>query len=191
MAVRSFSNASIRTGVVRSKFWDQNTVILNPAFESIASVSPTSGTSVTFSSIPADYQHLQLRWNLDNGGNTQLLLRMNSDTGSNYSFHLLYGTGSSAAATGGSSATSINYGGFAGTSSGLAVGIIDIVDYASTTKYKTTKTFSGRDTNGTGWIQLSSGLWQSTSAITSITLIDPNYTFSNGTIALYGIKAAA
>ena len=158
------------------------------SYESIASVTPTSGTSITFSSIPATYKHLQIRSNLDNAGNTQLLMTMNSDTGSNYAWHLLYGTGASAAATGGATATSINYGSFTGTSSGLGVSIIDVIDYASTTKYKTTRTFAGRDTNGTGWIQLSSGLWQSTSAITSITLTDPNYSFTAGTIALYGIK---
>ena len=71
------------------------------------------------------------------------------------------------------------------------VNVIDILDYANTNKYKTLRVLTGIDVNGSGgYVQLSSGLWQSSSAITSITLTNStNYTTATQ-FALYGIKGA-
>lgn len=71
-----------------------------------------------------------------------------------------------------------------------SVAIIDIVDYASTTKNKTIRTVTGCDANGGASgsdVSLRSGLFPSTSAVTSITI---NCTaMGTGTvIALYGIR---
>ena len=66
-------------------------------FESISTVSGTgSNSSVTFSSIPADYQHLQIRWisKSTNAGSFNWL-NFNSDTSSVYANHYLYGDGAS------------------------------------------------------------------------------------------------
>jgi hypothetical protein len=163
-------------------------VAATSSYESIATINPTSGTSVTFSSIPGTYKHLQIRSMLNNTAYTQLVMTFNSDSGSNYARHLLSGNGTTVTATGGATQNQINNAAIAGASTSLGVTIIDIIDYASTTKYKTTRSFNGMDANGSGRVELGSGLWQSTSAITSITLTDPNYSFSSGTLALYGIK---
>jgi hypothetical protein len=69
--------------------------------------------------------------------------------------------------------------------------IIDIHDYASTTKNKTVRSFFGHDRNGAGSVYLYSGLWMNTGAITSLSLGQANFsgTFDTGTVAsLYGIK---
>jgi hypothetical protein len=162
-------------------------------FESIATVTVGSGGSATvsFTSIPSTYTHLQIRsfTRIPSGGNNGLLT-FNSDTGANYVTHLLYGDGASAAAL---SFTNDNYiyGSRVSTAtSTYGVGVIDVLDYANTNKFKTVRLLTGNDDNGSGLIALNSGLWRSTSAITSIT-----YTAQSGSIfaqytqfALYGIK---
>ena len=68
-------------------------------------------------------------------------------------------------------------------------GVIDILDYANTNKYKTSRGLSGYDANGSGLLYLASGLWMNTAAITSIEITDALGNFAtNSTFALYGIK---
>ena len=166
------------------------------SYESIASATGTgSSNTITFNSIPSGYSSLQIRCNMDvvsSGG--LLVVKVNGDTGANYTYHSLEGSGSAVAAAG-SGATSTAYFGFfsSGTSSTYpAVSIIDVIDYASTTKYKTLRAFNGCDVNGAGGsVALNSVLWMSTSAITSISLTDNNSNYtSTATFALYGIKGA-
>lgn len=165
-------------------------------YESIATANGTgSNTSITFSSIPTTYSHLQLRWfskTNESAAYTFLYIRLNSDTGSNYATHELYGNGSSAGAAAGTTQTSgwLGYSGAANTTSNYGVGVTDILDYAKTNKYKTIRTLTGLDSNGAGSVGLESALWQSTSAVTGITIFasgSPSFT-SGTTFALYGIK---
>ena len=168
------------------------------AYESIATATATgSSPSITFSAIPSTYQHLQIRA-IARPDNTlssgSAYLQFNSDTGSNYAAHWLYGNGSSALATGSASRTNVwvqMYYISTGNSNTHGVGIIDIHDYASTTKNKTVRSFNGCDINGSGYINLVSGLWMNTNAITSITINFNSLNMSNtSTFALYGIKGA-
>jgi hypothetical protein len=170
------------------------------SYESIATVTAAGGeTSLSFTSIPSTYKSLQIRGILKDtfATATQVgcYLTFNSDTGSNYSYHRLYGVSSSVYASGSATQTSIFLGGSgassaSGTTSMFGASITDIVDYASTTKYKTSRTFSGSDLNAApSPINLTSGLWQSTSAITSIQIAKDYTAFAAGTtFALYGIK---
>ncbi len=171
------------------------------SYESIASATGTgSSTTITFNSIPATYKHLQIRGiasDVYSGvhGTTVVLVQFNSDTGSNYTRHSLYGNGSTVSAAGNANLTSmgINGGLTYGTATNVyAASIIDILDYADTSKFKTMRYFSGADRNATDssyYITLGSGLWRSTSAITSITLTSNNDNFTTATqFALYGIK---
>ena len=172
------------------------------AFESIASTTGTgSSATVTFSSIPGTYQHLQLRLMLTNASNSAgaPIIRFNSDTGSNYVWHTLNGYNSTVAAAGNTAQTSIypcidDSARAALSTTQPTVAIIDIHDYASTSKFKTVRSFGGIETNaaGTSEIDLNSGLWRSTSAITSITITNNGaYNWSsNAQFALYGIKGA-
>lgn len=158
--------------------------------------------TVSFTSIPQTYASLQIRIlgkGINTGADVGLYFKVtvNSDTGSNYARHFLYGNGSATGAVGASSATPPIIGKIATnwTSTGTStygVGIIDIHDYASTTKNKTIRSISGVDANTAGgWIQLSSGLWQSTSAITRLDFeTSSNDWMSGTTFALYGMKGS-
>ena len=72
----------------------------------------------------------------------------------------------------------------------FGVGIIDILDYTNTNKFKTTRSFTGRDANGSGWVWFGSSLWKNSAAINTITIIPTIGTgFQQYTqFALYGIK---
>lgn len=167
------------------------------AFESIATQSVTSGTAatITFSSIPGTYKHLELRGiaRVTGTSNEAVKINFNGDTGSNYAEHHLNGNGSSAVAGANSSyGSGAMYWGMGApyTSNVFGGNITTILDYANTSKYKTVRSLDGFDANGSGGIELVSSLWQSTSAITSITLT-PNSGVSFNTythFALYGIK---
>ena len=171
------------------------------SYESIATI--TLGSSVInndFTGIPSTYKHLQIRiiGRLDDAGSGAGALRIrvgNSsfDTGSNYARHNLEGNGASAAAQAATSQTNIAITATLPENSVAAnvngVAVIDIHDYASTTKNKTFRSFSGQDRNGAGNVLLISGLWMSTSAINQIRLYGDGSGLKAGTvISLYGIK---
>ena len=165
------------------------------AFESIASATPNSA-SVSFTSIPGTYQHLQIRiMGRRNQATTNSsdFLRFNSDAGSNYTYHYLEGDGTTANASGGTGNQQVLINNvLTGTSSAantFGVEIINIHNYASTTQYKTVRYFGGHDQNGSGRVNLGSALWLSTSAITRIDF--DLITYINGSVfSLYGIKGA-
>ena len=202
MAITSLSTSSLVSGVKRRRVWDQTAT--TDGFFQIATTTLGSATStVTFSSIPADYTHLQIRASYQTSRVTypldKIFIRFNSDSGSNYSCHNLKGDGSSAS-SGAENSTQIVDADSSSTtaaSGGETYGglVMDILDYANTNKYKTTRAMVGFDTNGTvagygGRISNLSGSWRSTSAITSITFtIDNAANFSvDSKFALYGMK---
>ena len=178
------------------------TVVTPSSYESIATATGTgSSGTITFSSIPTTYSHLQIRAiardSSANTGVSTYFVRFNNDTASNYAFHRLYGDGTSALATGSATQTYIYVSGAipggGNTANIMGTSILDIHDYSSTTKNKTLRTFNGTDLNNSnGVVGLSSALWLSTSAINRIDFIilgGPNFTTST-TFALYGIKGA-
>lgn len=170
------------------------------SYESIATVTVGSGgaANVEFTSIPATYSHLQVRFTARgtaSSGNDNILGIFNSDTGSNYAWHILFGNGGGAAAGASSSTTSFLSGrmSYANASASIfGVGVVDILDYANVNKYKTVRILTGTDENGAGIVLLNSGLWQNNSAITSFKLTPGaggNFAqYSH--FALYGIKSA-
>jgi hypothetical protein len=172
------------------------------SYESIATSNPTSGASITFSSIPSTYKHLQIRYTAQTDRATypvsSLYLQFNGqgDGTNNISYHRLTGDGSSAGAYGTGATDRMYQGSIASNAAAnvFGVGVIDILDYADTNKYKTVRSLTGYDTNnnanGPGEIALYSGHWRGTAALTSITIafaFGSNY--QSGTkFALYGIK---
>jgi hypothetical protein len=151
-----------------------------------------SSAVITFSNIPQTYQHLQIRGLYSTNG-WGVALTFNGNTSANYARHRLRGDGSAASAAGSSSRSNVDLDS-GGSGAGQFTGIIlDIHDYTSTSKNKTIRVISGQELNGTGGrIDLLSGLWINTSAITSITLTADNsepFT-TTSTFALYGFKGA-
>lgn len=167
------------------------------AYDSLATVTVPSGglASISFAGIPSGYKHLQLRATMlgSTTGVDAPYIRYNGDTGSNYTLHTLLGEGSTARSQGVANTTSINIGGFwfGLVGSYPSVSVVDILDYANTSKYKTTRTLTGQDNTATyGSVGLGSGLWRNTSAINSLTIyLSGSTTFSQySSFALYGVK---
>jgi hypothetical protein len=205
MAITSIKTGSSFTNLVKyDSFLGPNSAFIPtyPSFESIQTATATGGeTSLSFTSIPSTYKSLQIRGIYNDtyasGGPSfgYMQGRLNNDSGSNYAFHRLYGNGVSATASGYTSQTyfAAGIGLDAGTlANDFGANILDIIDYADTSKYKTIRLFAGVDSNGASNGQLVgmfSSLWRSTAAITSITLnaFDNGFT-AGSTFALYGIK---
>jgi hypothetical protein len=202
MGIRSLSTASISTGTKRSKVWDQSAVVITNSFESIATIEVGSGgaSNVTFSSIPSTFKHLQIRGtaktNRATYSNDNIKLQFNGDSASNYNSHNLYGDGTSVGANS-FGWTAQYYSGSVGAQlieNNFGAVIIDILDYANSNKFKTTKVLGGFDNNNTGTdkgiIALNSGLWRSTSAITSVIISAAEGTGLQqySKFALYGIR---
>ena len=193
---------SIKNGVVSRSMLVGNDPFTPSSFESIQTVTGDgSSSSLLFSSIAADWTHLQIRAiarDTNAGTSTgNYLMRFNGDTASNYTRHFLRGIGSGTVQAGG--AANYNYinlqacvpfSGYAANVYGAA--LVDVLDYASGSKNKTVRGMTGIDDNGVtgnGQIALASGVWLSTSAITSITIISDGTAFTTGsTFALYGVK---
>ena len=168
-------------------------------------------STISFTSIPATYKHLQIRITAQSNRGTYAIddirMRLNSDTAANYSSHYLMGNGSTANPGVETSATSILTGDRNLVTSVITntfgVSVIDILDYASTTKAKTMRSLYGGDTNGVGasgyipTIGLGSGAWYKNSSsvyeAVSTILLYPEYgtLFTQySSFGLYGIKGA-
>lgn len=164
-------------------------------YEPIASQTLGSDTAnVTFSSIPGTYTDLRLvafaRSNRA-AANDFLLLRFNSDTGSNYSRTYLYGNGTSALSTRNSNLTLATVDSIpanSATADTFSATAIDFMSYANTNVFKTVLSRNA----DTSLVGATVNLWRSTSAITTILLYPENGTNlkAGSTFALYGIKAA-
>jgi hypothetical protein len=160
-------------------------------YESISTTTVGGGgsSSITFTSIPSTYTHLQLRYITSN--NSTVAMAFNSDTGSNYSQHYLYGDGSTAGAGGSANTTYTDIGYYGSvTSNVFMAGVVDILEYKNTNIYKTMRVLQGVDINGSGGqLALKSGSWRNTNAISTITITPPFGTFAQySSFALYGIK---
>jgi hypothetical protein len=166
-------------------------------YESIQTYTLSSSqATISFTSIPSTYKHLQIRLigrttRTSDTQNAFIYTFNGSSTGYGYT-HRLYGNGSTASADAPNGSTysfgaSIATDGSASNTMGAA--IMDILDYANTNKYKTTRILGGNDQNGSGNIFLNSGLWQSTAAINRIDLSVDSFNWAAKTsIALYGVK---
>lgn len=167
-------------------------------FESIATSTAGSAVpSISFTSIPQNYTHLQIRGIARTTAaflGDFLYFQFNSDTGNNYTYHQLSGDGSSASSAAGTSQA----GGAsprisaANTLANVFGGVvIDILDYANTNKNTTIRTIGGYDENGGGVARLTSGLWLNTAAVTSIAIKSGNAAnlAQYSSFALYGVKA--
>jgi hypothetical protein len=180
-------------GAITAGLFSSGVAASTNAYESIATTTVGAGgsSSVSFSSIPSTYKHLQIRVIAQNSvsGDYDWSIRFNSDTASNYSKHQLFGDGTSAYATGTASTAQIP-GGFM-RNANWGNGVVDILDYANTSKNKTVRLLTGSDGNGDGIVGLRSGYWNSTSAVSSIQIIPTSggSGFAQySSFALYGIK---
>ena len=150
----------------------------------------SAAASYTFSSIPSTYTDLILVFNGSASSGTPFTtLRFNGDTATNYSDTTLSGNGTSASSGRDSSTTFIYVSGADTLSTGMSQLIVNFQNYSNTTTYKTALARSANAANGTS---AAVGLWRSTAAINSITVMlnsASNYA-AGSTFTLYGIAAA-
>jgi hypothetical protein len=202
MGVYKLSANSVRNGrtVYGSMLAGNTTYRITGDFESIATTSVGSGgaASVEFTSIPQTYTHLQIRGiarvsNTGTVGNDNVELQFNGDTGSNYTFHYMQGQRSGNFSAGSGTSQTILLCGKPANASAAANTfgsvVADILDYRNTNKNKTIRVLTGIDDNTAGLSFYNSGVWRSTSAITSIKLDYGAQDFTQYShFALYGIK---
>jgi hypothetical protein len=166
-----------------------------------ANTLATSAASVTFSSIPATFTDLVVRWSaradISNATN-QIYVKLNGTSGTAYSWTFVRGNGS-AAASGNASGVGYWGGNYAtgnsGTSNTFGLGELYIPSYTSSTK-KPAGFFSTAENNtttaGDTFIYAIASLADITSAITSIefTLAGANNFMATSSFYLYGISNA-
>lgn len=170
-------------------------------FESIATAVVGSGGSgsISFNSIPQNYQHLQVRVisrRHSGSGNFHIAAYVNGSTASLYTTHDMSADGSNLATSviGGATIDPRCYPSWfpsGGVSQTFGCSVIDILDYRSTSKTKTIRSYGGWDDNSSGWLGFRSIVWNSTTAITSLQLDAwASISFAQySQFALYGIKA--
>jgi hypothetical protein len=168
------------------------------AYELISTtILGSSAASVTFSGLgtsAAAYKHLQLRMvTKSTNANSDITFTFNGST-TGYANHLLDGNGSNV-----SSQNNINTAAIMGynltTGSGSAniysATIFDLLDFSSTSKNKTVRILYGQNDSAFGntHIGLMSGLWVSTSAVTSIAINGNATSLAAGSrFSLYGLR---
>lgn len=165
------------------------------AITKIAQVDVGAGgaASIDFTSIPGTYTDLMVVTSLKNSSQslTQTLIRFNSDSGSNYTWRWLRGTGSAADSTnnatwGDSTAIYVSYHDNVNYNNGS----IYIPNYASATAKSVSSDGVEEQNTSAAYQLISAGTWSGTAAITSISVIKSSGTgfaqYSSAT--LYGIS---
>lgn len=201
MAVKRFSNS-----LISQSGQDKVTNFIagySPAIDEMdlierVTVGAGGASSITFSNIPQTYQHLQVRMisraNFNFGAGLSIYMRMNGVSSSSYAWHRLGGDGATTFASGTASTTQIS---MQGTTTDTAFGssifgaaVIDVLDYAASSKTRVARALAGFDVNGAGGrVNLFSGFYNSTDAVSSITLFSDGNWMQHTTAALYGVKA--
>jgi hypothetical protein len=166
-------------------------------------VLTSSASSVTFTGLGSysDYKHLQIRGvfklAVGTSGAFDLYTTFNSDTSGIYATHRLYGTGASVVSTSSTALSNFTFtdivprGADVGEIGNYGVGVMDILDFSKTTKNTTLRFLAGAYTTEEKTIGLFSGLYNSTSAITAVSLFIPGANlFTGSRFSIFGIKGA-
>lgn len=152
-------------------------------------------TTVTLSSIPSGYTDLRLViMPASSSGTNGIRMRINGDTGTNYSGTYMAGNGSSAVSARDTNDSNMQISWYIGidTTLGKQIYTLDFMNYSNTTTYKTVLI---RNSAAAGAVEAAAGLWRSTAAINSLSFNINTFGSSTGdfitgsTFKLYGIKA--
>jgi predicted secreted protein len=154
----------------------------------LISTTSLTGSSVSLTSIPSTYNHLQLiiKNYLPANNDRTMSMQFNSDTNTRYRWQVSGANGQGAFTN---SAIQVH----ADTSGTVASGIstVNIYDYTNTTTWKTADIFSVAvwpSVSTELYVKTLTGAYNQTSAISSIQLLADSTTFTSGTVLLYGVK---
>jgi hypothetical protein len=163
-------------------------------YELIATAFGTGSSGViSFSSIPQEYKHLQLRYTAKNSSTaTQMNITLNGITSGVYIRHSLFGNGSTVASNASSTSQTaiqlVESMANSTTANAVNAGVIDLLDYSSASKNTTLRALYGMADN-LNRVYLSSGLYNQTTAVSSLTLTASANNFAAlSRFSLYGIK---
>ena len=157
-----------------------------------SNVGNTSTLNITGLGTYTQYKHLQIRMvaRSSRSSSTTDFVRLAFNNDSTTRDHLLSGSGASV------TSSTNNLAGLrvcfvpaaSSTANAFAVAVIDILDFNNSNKNTTIKSFSGLST-ATNSINLISGFWNNTAAITALNFEMDNGSFVSGSrFSLYGIK---
>ena len=155
----------------------------------LISTTTLTGASITLSSIPATYNNLRLIvQNFKPANDGQLLrMRFNGDSGANRYFDRDFGN----AGVNPFGSTLFNIGTSNDNSTATGLTVITVDDYANAVTWKMANSFSIGN-NATTPTELETafklGIYNQTTAISSITLLPSSGNFTSGTVLLYGVK---
>jgi hypothetical protein len=158
-----------------------------PTYTALATVTLASASaSITFGNIPATYKDLILvfRGTLGSATNAQTEIRINGDTGSNYSRVIAFGTSVSTFTSSADVFTS--YRSAFGNNTNPFTNIVQFMDYSSTNKHKT---ILDRDSQANRVVAMTAARWINTAAITSLLFYSSSNLAAGSTLSLYGIIA--
>jgi hypothetical protein len=155
--------------------------------------SATSSVTINLSGI-SGYKDLVLVGNAKAANNASLALQFNGDTGSNYSYQVIDGDGTTAAGNRQSNTAAIQAIGWSiamGSTTNWSCFTANIMNYSNSSTFKPVLIRSAAvNTSNAMGTDLFSGVWRNTAAITSITVLG-NTISAGSTFAIYGIKTAA
>lgn len=168
---------------------------VNSSFVLLETVTLTSAqASVEFTGLNTKYgsiyQHLQVRAShIQTTSGETALMQFNGDTASNYRVHALRGNGSSVSSADYGNRGSLVVGVDVPSTSIPAAFVCDILDPFETTKNKTVRTLAGYGSGGN--VNLYSGLWTNTAALTSLKVLASSGNLGTSTrVSIYGLKGS-
>jgi hypothetical protein len=159
-----------------------------------ATVTGSAVPSITFTGISGSYTDLVIvcNWTISSGSSNFLLTFNGDSTSGLYSKTQIEGVGSNPALTGATAnANNIGLESNIATSTTIpSVQIINVMNYSSTSVFKTVMARQAGWLSGAAGTSARMGLWRNTNAITSITLTGGGTNIAVGsTFSLYGIAA--
>jgi hypothetical protein len=156
----------------------------------LISTTTLTGASITLSSIPQTYNHLQLIIQnykpVFDGGN--VAMRFNADAAVDR--HSNVTTINASSQTFSSTRVSLSASNDNSVATGLT--ITNIYNYTNTATWKFCNSFSvsvnATTTANFNFTTINGGIYNQTTAISSLELFDPNGNMTSGTVLLYGVK---
>jgi hypothetical protein len=162
-------------------------------YEKIASTTlGSAAANISFGSIPATYTDLTISITFFTTANGNVLLELNNDSSSLYSYTALRADGSSVVSSRSTANPNalMGFGGSGATGGIPALSLINIFSYAGST-FKTILSNTSSDKNGSGFVSRVVNLYRSTTAVSTVKLLSDSGNFDIGTTAtLYGILKA-
>jgi hypothetical protein len=160
-----------------------------PTYTPLANVTlGAAASSVTFGSVPATYRDLICVVVAAGSTTLQGRIRLNGDSGNNYQYNRMSGSGSATSAATASSQSSGFVSAIAqATTTGALQMNINIMDYSATNKHTTIISRADQAANGT---EAFVNRWANTAAVTSVQILTSTGNWAAGaTFALYGVIA--